>query len=233
MGSAATIAGIVDGGRTSSMEDGGPTIPGQIADPPRRRTHAEPDSSPRRPAGCFEVRGVPAVLHPSSTQRAVGRNLALDLVAAVGVGVSEALVGAAPDDRAARRPRPDGARGPRRGALHREPPRRVRRPGRAALPRTARAHPRCRGGVPARALRRPDRADRRPRRDRLLDQPVVRQPVPPPAVGAMYPGRLRGRIVGVLGTGRAAAGALAAIAGGIVADLLGGPTAVASPAWSA
>ena len=31
-------------------------------------------------------------LHPSPTQREVGRNLALDLIAAVGVGVSAALV---------------------------------------------------------------------------------------------------------------------------------------------
>jgi hypothetical protein len=45
--------------------------------------------------------------------------------------------------------------------------------------------------------------------------------------GAMYPGRLVGRVVGFLGMGRAAAAALAALAGGIIADQLGGPTAVA------
>jgi len=45
--------------------------------------------------------------------------------------------------------------------------------------------------------------------------------------GAMYPARLRGRVVGLLGTGRAAAGAIAAFAGGVLADQLGGPTAVA------
>ncbi len=45
--------------------------------------------------------------------------------------------------------------------------------------------------------------------------------------GAMYPARLRGRIVGMIGTGRAAAGALAALAGGLLADQVGGPTAVA------
>ena len=45
--------------------------------------------------------------------------------------------------------------------------------------------------------------------------------------GAMYPARLRGRIVGVIGTGRAAAGAIAALVGGLLADQLGGPTAVA------
>jgi len=45
--------------------------------------------------------------------------------------------------------------------------------------------------------------------------------------GVMYPSRLRGRVVGVLGMGRAAAGAVAALAGGLVADRIGGPTAVA------
>jgi NNP family nitrate/nitrite transporter-like MFS transporter len=45
--------------------------------------------------------------------------------------------------------------------------------------------------------------------------------------GSIYPSRLRGRMVGVIGMGRAAAGALAAFAGGVVADRLGGPTAVA------
>lgn len=45
--------------------------------------------------------------------------------------------------------------------------------------------------------------------------------------GAMYPARLRGRVVGFLGTGRAAASAVAAFAGGILADHLGGPPAVA------
>jgi len=45
--------------------------------------------------------------------------------------------------------------------------------------------------------------------------------------GATYPGRMRGRIVGFLGMGRAAAAALAALVGGLLADQLGGPTAVA------
>ena len=45
--------------------------------------------------------------------------------------------------------------------------------------------------------------------------------------GVMYPARLRGRVVGVLGMGRAAAGALAALGGGLIADRIGGPTAVA------
>jgi MFS family permease len=45
--------------------------------------------------------------------------------------------------------------------------------------------------------------------------------------GAMYPARLRGRVVGVIGMGRAAAGALAAFGGGILADRIGGESAVA------
>ena len=51
--------------------------------------------------------------------------------------------------------------------------------------------------------------------------------------GAMYPARLVGRVVGFIGMGRAAAGALAAFAGGVIADRLGGPTRRRrSPAWS-
>jgi DHA1 family inner membrane transport protein len=45
--------------------------------------------------------------------------------------------------------------------------------------------------------------------------------------GASYPGRIRGRVVGFVGTGRSAAGAMAALVGGVLADRLGGPTAVA------
>jgi MFS family permease len=45
--------------------------------------------------------------------------------------------------------------------------------------------------------------------------------------GATYPARMRGRVVGFLGTGRAAAAALAALVGGFLADRLGGPPAVA------
>ena len=45
--------------------------------------------------------------------------------------------------------------------------------------------------------------------------------------GAMYPSRLRGRVVGFLGMGRAAAGAIAVLIGGIVADQVGGAAAVA------
>ena len=45
--------------------------------------------------------------------------------------------------------------------------------------------------------------------------------------GATYPARMRGRVVGFLGTGRAAAAALAALIGGLLADRIGGPPAVA------
>ena len=45
--------------------------------------------------------------------------------------------------------------------------------------------------------------------------------------GTMYPSRILGRVVGFLGSGRAAAAALAALAGGILADRIGGEMAVA------
>jgi MFS family permease len=45
--------------------------------------------------------------------------------------------------------------------------------------------------------------------------------------GATYPARMRGRVVGFLGTGRAAAAAAAALIGGVLADRIGGPPAVA------
>jgi MFS family permease len=45
--------------------------------------------------------------------------------------------------------------------------------------------------------------------------------------GAMYPKTVVGRVVGFLGMGRAAAGALAAFVGGMAADRVGGPAAVA------
>ena len=44
--------------------------------------------------------------------------------------------------------------------------------------------------------------------------------------GATYPARMRGRVVGFLGMGRAAAAASAALLGGLLADRLGGPPAV-------
>jgi MFS family permease len=45
--------------------------------------------------------------------------------------------------------------------------------------------------------------------------------------GAMYPSRLRGRVVGAVGTSRAAAAAIAALVAGILADRVGGTTVIA------
>ncbi len=45
--------------------------------------------------------------------------------------------------------------------------------------------------------------------------------------GATYPPRMRGRVVGFLGMGRAASAAVAALIGGLLADRIGGPPAVA------
>ena len=168
---------------------------------------------------CFEVRGVPAVAHPSPTQRAVGRNLALDLVAAVGVGVTIALVATLLPTIA------------RRGGL--EPL------GLAALaaapfianllgafagrvgPRSrahTRAHPGRRRARSLALLILADAAGDDRRRDRLLAQPLVRRPVPPAPVGRHVPGRASAAgSSGCIGMGRAAAGAIAALAGGIVA----------------
>jgi MFS family permease len=43
----------------------------------------------------------------------------------------------------------------------------------------------------------------------------------------MYPARMRGRVVGAVGTGRAAAAAVAALVAGVLADRLGGTTVIA------
>jgi MFS family permease len=45
--------------------------------------------------------------------------------------------------------------------------------------------------------------------------------------GTMYPGPIRGRIIGLIGTGRAAAAGIAALTGGVLADRIGGADAVA------
>jgi len=44
--------------------------------------------------------------------------------------------------------------------------------------------------------------------------------------GAMYPSRLRGRVVGAVGTSRAAAAAVAALVAGVLADRVGGTTVI-------
>jgi MFS family permease len=169
----------------------------------------------------------PSLLN-SASRRAIGRNLALDLVVAIGMGVTMALVNALLPTIA------------RRGGL--EP---LGLSALAAAPFIAnllgafagRFGPRSTAqlsltrGIGAAAL-------------------LVLFLVPPAPVlvavsvvfwlslsfggpfhlrlwGAMYPARLRGRVVGGLGMGRAAAGALAAFGGGVLADRIGGEQAVA------
>jgi MFS transporter, DHA1 family, staphyloferrin B biosynthesis exporter len=166
--------------------------------------------------------------HPTPTQRAIGRNLALDLVAAIGVGVTMALITALLPTIA------------RRGGL--EP---LGLSALAAAPFVANFLGAFAGRV----------GPRSPRQLALIrgigaGSLVLLFVVPSPAVmilvavafwvslslggpfhlrlwGTMYPSRLRGRMVGVIGMGRAAAGALAAFIGGLLADRLGGPPAVA------
>ncbi len=167
-------------------------------------------------------------LNPSPSQRAVGRNLALDLVAGIGVGVTMALVGALLPTIARR----SGLEPLGLAALASAPfianllgvfAGRVgpRSPFSLALLR----------GAGAAAL-------------------ILLVFFPTPAVmiaiaiafwlsislggpfhlrlwGSMYPSRVRGRMVGAVGMGRAAAGAVATLGGGLIAQRLGGETAVA------
>jgi MFS family permease len=165
---------------------------------------------------------------PSPSRRALGRNLALDLVAATGVGVTMALITALLPTIA------------RRGGL--EPL------GLSALaaapfvanllgafagrfgPRSSAQMALLRGGGAASLLL-------------LFVLPTAPVMIAVAFVfwmslsfggpfhlrlwGAMYPARLVGRMVGFIGMGRAAAGAVAAFTGGVIADRLGGPSAVA------
>ena len=167
-------------------------------------------------------------LFTSASRRAIGRNLALDLVAAIGMGVTMALVGAILPTVA------------RRGGL-------------APLGLSAlAAAPFVANLLGAFAGRLGPRTTVQLAVTRLIGAAslLVLFLVPPAPVlvavsvvfwlslsfggpfhlrlwGAMYPARLRGRVVGVLGMGRAAAGALAAFGGGILADRIGGERAVA------
>jgi MFS family permease len=170
----------------------------------------------------------PSSLHPSARQRALGHNLALDLVAAIGVGVTMALVSALLPTIA------------RRGGL--EP---LGLSALAAAPFVANLL----GAFAGRF------GPRSPRQLALIRgvgaaSLLALFIVPTSAVmiavsvtfwmslafgspfhlrlwGVMYPARIVGRAVGLIGMGRAAAGAVAAFGGGVVADRLGGPTAVA------
>ena len=165
---------------------------------------------------------------PSATQRAIGRNLALDLIAAIGVGVTMALISSLLPTIA------------RRGGL--EP---LGLSALAAAPFVANFLGAFAGRVGPRSAR--EVAGMRGIGAGAL---VLLVATPNPIVmvlvavlfwlslsftgpfqlrlwGTVYPSRLRGRVVGVIGMGRAAAGALAAFAGGLIADRLGGPPAVA------
>ncbi len=170
----------------------------------------------------------PSSIHPSAPPRAIGRNLGLDLVAAVGVGVTMALVSALLPTIA------------RRGGL--EP---LGLSALAAAPFVANLLGAFAGRLGPRSPR--QLAFLRGAGATSLVAVLV---VPTPTVmivvsvvfwislafgspfhlrlwGVMYPARLVGRMVGTIGMGRAAAGALAAFGGGVIADRLGGPTAVA------
>ena len=167
-------------------------------------------------------------LRPSPDRRAIGRNLGFDLTASVGVGVTIALVGALLPTIA------------RRGGL--EP---IGLAALASAPFIANLLGMFAGRVGPRSAF--ELAAMRGLGAAML---ILLIPFPMPAVmilvsvaywlslslggpfhlrlwGAMYPSRLRGRVVGLMGMGRAAAGALAVLVGGIVADRSGGETAVA------
>jgi DHA1 family inner membrane transport protein len=164
----------------------------------------------------------------SGSRRAIGRNLALDLVAAVGIGVTLALINAILPTVA------------RRGGL--EPL------GLSALA----AAPFIANLLGAFAGRLGPRSQAQLALTRGLGSAsllILFFVTTPPVMvmvaivfwlslsfggpfhlrlwGAMYPARLRGRVVGVVGMSRAAAGALAAFGGGILADRIGGERAVA------
>lgn len=164
----------------------------------------------------------------STTRRAIGRNLALDLVVAIGMGVTMALVSALLPTVA------------RRGGL---PP--LGLSALAAAPYVANLLGAFAGRFGPRGTRQLA-LTRAVGAASLLVLFFVTAPVVLVAVsivfwlslsfgnplhlrlwGTMYPARLRGRVVGVLGMGRAAAGALAAFGGGILADRIGGEPAVA------
>jgi MFS family permease len=167
-------------------------------------------------------------LFNSASRRAIGRNLALDLVVAVGTGVTVALVNAILPTVA------------RRGGL--EPL------GLSALA----AAPFVANLLGVFAGRFGPRNPRQLAATRAIGGAslLVLLLVPPAYVlvavsivfwlsmsfgspfhlrlwGAMYPARLRGRVVGVIGMGRAASGAIAAFGGGVLADRIGGEPAVA------
>jgi MFS family permease len=166
--------------------------------------------------------------HPSAHQRAVGRNLALDLVAAVGVGVSMALVTTLLPTMA------------RRSGL--EP---IGLAALAAAPFVANLLGAFAGRVGPRSQRQLAIIRGAGSASLLVLAVLAVAPVLVAVSiaywlslslggpfhlrlwGSMYPARVRGRVVGFIGSGRAAAAAVAALAGGILADRFGGATTVA------
>jgi len=170
----------------------------------------------------------PSLLSTSAHQRAVGRNLALDLVASIGVGVTVALVttllptiarrgGLDPIGLAALAAAPFianllGAFAGRFGPRSRRELSLIRGAGAASLLVLA-----VFASAPV-----------------MIAVSIVfwlslslSGPFYLRLWGSMYPARILGRVVGFLGSGRAAAAAAAALAGGLLADQLGGETAVA------
>jgi MFS family permease len=170
----------------------------------------------------------PALFSTTHSQRAVGRNLALDTIASIGVGVTVALVTTLLPTIA------------RRGGL--EP---IGLAALAAAPFIANLLGAFAGQVGPRS-RRQLAIIRAAGAGSLLILAVFASAPVMIAVsiafwlslslsgpyylrlwGTMYPPRILGRVVGFLGSGRAAAAAIAALAGGLLADRLGGETAVA------
>jgi DHA1 family inner membrane transport protein len=170
----------------------------------------------------------PSLLSTSPHQRAVGRNLALDLVASIGVGVSVALVTTLLPTIA------------RRGGL--DP---IGLAALAAAPFIANLLGAFAGRFGPRSRRQLALIRGAGAASLLVLAVVAAAPVMIAVSivfwlslslsgpfylrlwGSMYPARILGRVVGVLGSGRAAAAAVAALVGGLVADQLGGEQAVA------
>ena len=170
----------------------------------------------------------PSLPSTSAHQRAVGRNLALDLVASIGVGVSVALVTTLLPTIA------------RRGGL--EP---IGLAALAAAPFIANLLGAFAGRVGPRSRRQLALIRGAGAGSLLIFAVVAAAPVMIAVSivfwlslslsgpfylrlwGSMYPPRVLGRVVGFLGSGRAAAASIAALVGGVLADALGGEMAVA------
>ncbi len=170
----------------------------------------------------------PSLLTTSPRQRAVGRNLALDTVGSIGVGVTVALVTTLLPTIA------------RRGGL--DP---IGLAALAAAPFVANLLGAFAGRVGPRSRRQLALIRGAGAASLLVLAVFAAAPVMIAVSiafwlslslsspfylrlwGTMYPARIIGRVVGFLGSGRAAAAAIAALVGGIVADRVGGETTVA------